>query len=65
MGNIINSTMALNGKTLTMEWMEKTPVGESPAKSEITLAEQGWTDRSFIKKDDAWIELGSLTFKKK
>jgi hypothetical protein len=65
MGNIINSTMTLNGKTLTMEWMEKTPLGELPAKSEITLAEQGWTDRSFAKKDGQWLELGSLTFKKR
>jgi hypothetical protein len=65
MGNIINSTMTLKGSTLTMEWMEKTPIGELPARSEITLSEQGWTDKSFAKKDGQWIELGSTTFKKK
>jgi len=54
-----------SGKTLTMEWMEKTPIGECPAKSEITLLDEGWIDRSFIKQSGAWVELGSLTWKKK
>ena len=65
MGNIINSTMKASGSTLTMEWMEKTPLGDHPAKSEITLHDEGWTDRSFGKMNDAWVEFGSLTFKKK
>jgi len=65
MGNIINSTMTLSGKTLAMEWMEKTPIGDHPARSEITLTDQGWTDRSLIKEGEGWKELGSTNFKRK
>jgi hypothetical protein len=64
MGNIISATMVAAGKTLTMEWMEKTPQGPHPAKSEITMQEKGWIDRSFIKQGDKWVELGATTFKK-
>jgi hypothetical protein len=64
LGNIISSTMVASGKTLTMEWMEKTPQGPHPARSEITMQEKGWIDRSFIKQGDKWVELGATTFKK-
>jgi hypothetical protein len=65
LGNVINSTMVASGKTLTMEWIEKTPQGDHPAKSEITLLDEGWIDRSFGKQGDKWIEFGSTTFKRK
>jgi hypothetical protein len=65
MGNVINSTMVANGNKLIMEWMEKTPLGDHPAKSEITLPDEGWTDRSFGKINDSWVEFGSVTFKRK
>jgi hypothetical protein len=65
MGNIINSTMVSDGKKLTMEWMEKTPLGDHPAKSEINLLDEGWTDTSFGKIKDTWVEFGTVTFKRK
>lgn len=65
MGNIITSTMTAKGNTLTMESMEKTPQGEHPARSEITMGEKGWVDKSMGKKDGKWIEFGSMTFTRK
>ena len=64
LGNNISATMVASGKTLSMEWTEKTPQGPHPAKSEITLLEEGWIDRSFIKQGEKWVELGATTFKK-
>ncbi len=65
MGNIITSTLFARDKTLSMEWMEKTPQGEHPARSEITITEKGWFDRSLGKKGDTWIEFGSMTYTRK
>jgi len=64
MGSIINSTMVADGNKLSMEWMEKTPLGDHPARSEITLLDDGWTDKSMGKINDAWVEFGTVTFKR-
>jgi hypothetical protein len=62
MGNIINSTLVADGNKLTMEWMEKTPLGDHPAKSVINLLDEGWTDTSSGKINEAWVEFGTVTF---